>query len=68
MRSVRRSRPSTDLLETLYASKKTFHAIRRGLPLRVKVREVLELQRFVLPLLARRRPLRPWERPWQTEP
>lgn len=63
-----RSRPSPDLLETLYASKKAVHARRRELPLRVKVREVIKLQRLVLPLLARQRPLRPWERPWQTEP
>jgi hypothetical protein len=68
MRSARRSRPSTDLLESLYASKKAFHAMRRRLPLRVKVREVIELQRVVLPLLARQRPLRSWERPWQIEP
>jgi hypothetical protein len=68
MRSAKRSRPSTDLLESLYASKKTFHAMRRRLPLRVKVREVIELQRVVLPLLARQRPLRSWERPWQIEP
>jgi hypothetical protein len=42
--------------------------MRRRLPLRVKVREVIELQRVVLPLLARQRPLRSWERPWQIEP
>jgi hypothetical protein len=30
-----------------------------------KVRLVMELQRAVLPLIARRRPLRSWERPWE---
>ena len=33
-----------------------------------KVRQVIELQRFVFPLLARRRAMEPWERPWETEP
>jgi hypothetical protein len=67
VKAIRRSRPSDELLETLYRSKREFHAIRRRLPLRAKVREVIELQRFALPLLARR-PLQPWERPWETEP
>ena len=38
------------------------------LPLPEKVRLVVELQRLCLPLLERRRPLAPWERPWQIEP
>jgi hypothetical protein len=33
-----------------------------------KVRAVVELQRVCLPLLARRRMLRPWERIWETKP
>jgi hypothetical protein len=41
---------------------------REQLPLREKVRQVLELQRFVYPLLSRRRTLEPWERPWEIEP
>jgi hypothetical protein len=38
------------------------------MPLPEKVRQVIELQRFVYPLLARRRALEPWERPWEIEP
>ena len=33
-----------------------------------KVRQVIELQKAVYPLLARRRALEPWERPWEIEP
>jgi hypothetical protein len=38
------------------------------MPLPEKVRQVIELQRFVYPLLARQRALEPWERPWELEP
>jgi hypothetical protein len=38
------------------------------MPLPEKVRQVIELQRLVYPLLARRRALEPWERPWEIEP
>jgi len=38
------------------------------MPLPDKVRQVIELQRFVYPLLARQRELEPWERPWEIEP
>jgi hypothetical protein len=37
------------------------------LPFREKVRLVIELQRIALPLIARRRPLRPIERVWPDE-
>jgi hypothetical protein len=33
-----------------------------------KVRLVIELQRIVVPMIARQRPLRSWERPWEIEP
>jgi hypothetical protein len=38
------------------------------LPLKEKFRILLELQRQDLPLLARHRPLQPWEYPWTIEP
>jgi hypothetical protein len=41
---------------------------REQMPLREKVRQVIELQRFVYPLLSCRRTLEPWERPWEIEP
>jgi hypothetical protein len=36
--------------------------------LREKVRQGMELRRLQLPLMARQRPLQPWERPWDIEP
>jgi len=44
------------------------HALHANLSLPEKVRLVMELQRMVLPLIARQRPLLPWERPWEIEP
>lgn len=63
-----RQRPSEELLVTLRRAKAQHHEEQRGLPLREKVRHVLELQRICLPLIARQRPLRPWECPWTVEP
>ena len=63
-----RPRPSPELLERLRQGKIALRERRRAMSLRDKVREVLELQRMMLPLLARHRPLRWWERPWDVEP
>ena len=52
----------------LFERKREWHHVQASLPLREKVRILLELQRQDLPLLARRRPLRPWERPWDITP
>jgi hypothetical protein len=48
--------------------KSKLRRVREPLPLREKVRQVIELQRFVYPLLSCRRSLEPWERPWEIEP
>jgi hypothetical protein len=66
--SPERPRPSAELLERLHQGKESLSERRRAMSLRDKVREVLELQRMMLPLIARRRPLRWWERPWDVEP
>lgn len=52
----------------LLTAKANWHQAQARLPLREKVRILLELQRQELPLVARRRPLRSWERPWPIEP
>lgn len=57
-------RPSPELLERLREGKRRLHANARALPLEEKVRRVIELQRMVLPLIARRRPLRSHEVVW----
>ncbi len=63
-----RARPSPELMTTLRESKAALHKRRMDMPLKEKVRTLLELQRICLPLIARQRPLAPWERPWQIEP
>lgn len=61
---VNRPRPSPELLERLREDKQRLHAAARALSPAEKVRRVIELQRIVLPQIARRRPLRPHERVW----
>jgi hypothetical protein len=63
-----RPRPPAELLAKLRAGKEALRERRRTLPLPEKVRQLLELQRIQVPLLARRRPLRSWERPWDVTP
>ena len=60
-------RPTDDCAE-IFERKRDWHREQAALPLREKVRILLELQRQDLPLIARRRPLRPWERPWDVTP
>jgi hypothetical protein len=52
----------------LILSKCAWHRAQAALPIRDKVRILLELQRQDLPLLERQRPLRSWERPWPIQP
>jgi hypothetical protein len=52
----------------LLARKREWHHRQACQPLHEKVRILLELQRQELPLLARQRSLRPWERPWDVTP
>jgi hypothetical protein len=63
-----RARPSAELLAKLRAGKDALRRERERMPLPDKVRQVIELQKVVYPLLARQRTLEPWERPWEIEP
>lgn len=63
-----RPRPTSELMARLRAGKDRLRASRRSQLLPLKVRGVLELQRFHVPLLARHRLLRSWERPWDIAP
>jgi hypothetical protein len=54
--------------DDLFAAKRRWHEEQRRKPLEEKVRVLLRLQHDELPLLARQRPLRAWERPWPIEP
>ena len=51
-----------------YAAKRAWHQHQAKLPLREKVRILLQLQRRDYELLKRHRPLETWERPWEIEP
>jgi hypothetical protein len=64
----KRPRPSAELLRALRAGKTSLRRRRAALSLKDKVRELLELQRIQLPLLARQRRLRSWEKPWDVKP
>ncbi len=50
------------------AGKAAWRRAQIALPLREKVRILLDLQKQDLPLISRRRPLRSWEQPWSVEP
>ena len=62
------SESTPSAVAALFERKRAWHRAQASLPLREKVRILLELQRQELPLLARRRPLRSWERPWDITP
>jgi hypothetical protein len=59
---------TSEEVRRLFEAKAAWHRRQAGLPLKEKVRILLELQRQDLPLIARQRPLRSWERPWPIEP
>lgn len=59
---------STAVSPDLIASKEAWHRDQAALPIREKVRILLQLQQQDLPLLAKQRPLRAWEKPWPVEP
>ena len=61
-------RPTDELLQRLREGKQQLHRRARELPLPEKVRRVIALQRMILPLLARQRPLRAHERVWEENP
>jgi hypothetical protein len=48
--------------------KANWHRAQAALPLREKVRILLELQKQELPLIRKQRALRSWEKPWPIEP
>jgi hypothetical protein len=50
--------------QDLRAGKEKLRRRRRALSLTEKVEQVVELQRIVLPLIRRRRDLKPWEKVW----
>ena len=58
------ARLSPEVLDALRRGKADLHQAHRALSLSEKVKMVIELQSIALPLIARRRPLRYYERQW----
>ncbi|MBN1961300.1 MAG: hypothetical protein JW841_10165 [Deltaproteobacteria bacterium] len=54
--------------ESIFCAKKNWHVKQANLPLREKVRILLELQRQDFLLLQRHRTMHLWERPWDIVP
>ena len=61
-------KPDSMTSSALARSKAAWHRAQASLPVREKVRILLELQKQDLPLIRKQRPLRSWERPWPIEP
>jgi hypothetical protein len=55
--------PKPAIPEQAAHAKRAWHRAQAALPLREKVRILLELQRQDLPLIRRQRTLRSWEKP-----
>jgi len=51
-----------------YAKSQAMHREQAELPIKEKMRVLLEMQKQDLPLLARLRPLKWYEKPWDIEP
>jgi len=54
--------------ERIFAAKRDWHRRQAHLPLKEKVRIMLQMQRDDYPILVRRGGLRSWEKPWDIEP
>ncbi len=57
-----------DWVEVQWAAQARAHRVAAARPLREKIAALLGMQRQLLPVISRRRTLRPWERPWEIEP
>ena len=57
-----------DEREAQHAAKAEWHRAQAQLPLKEKVRILLEMQKQDLPLIARHRALKWYEKPWDIEP
>ncbi len=64
MSNLPATRPSPEVFDSLRRGKKALHDAHRALSVSEKVKMVIELQASALPLIARRRPLRYYERQW----
>jgi hypothetical protein len=63
-----RAGSTEDPISALFRSKADWHRNQARIPVKEKVRILLELQRQDHPLLKRHRRLEWWEEPWEIEP
>jgi hypothetical protein len=63
----RRARPSPELVAAQRVGQAQAHRAAAAAPFAEKVRQVIELQRILYPVLRERGKLRPWEKPWDPE-
>ena len=63
----RQARPSPELVSAQRAGKAQWRREMATRPFKVKIRTLLEMQAQLLPVIAQRRSLAPWERPWAIE-
>lgn len=60
--------PNYPEMEKVFQAKTEWHRRQARLPIKEKVRILLELQKQDYPLLKKQRRLEWWERPWEIEP
>jgi hypothetical protein len=63
-----RARASAELVAAQWQAKAAWHRQQARLPVKEKIRLLLEMQRQLYPIYCQRRPLREWEHPWAIEP
>lgn len=54
--------------ERIFAAKREWHRQQAQLPIKEKVRIMLQMQRDDYPILLKHGVLRSWEKPWDVEP
>ena len=63
-----RPQPSDEEMDRIFEAKAQWHRDQTNLPLKEKVRILLELQKQDYPLLKKLGKLEWWEKPWDIEP
>ena len=60
--------PAAQEAERIFAAKREWHRRQAELPIKEKVRILLQMQKDDYPILLKRGKLRSWEKPWDIEP
>ncbi len=68
MAGEHRPRPSPEFVAAQWSAQASWHRRCAQLPLKEKIRLLLDMQQRVYPIIRQRRAMREWERPWPIEP